>query len=301
VRGAARAVWVRVLLLIAVWGLPLTGSAAPDAAQTLHQRYAQLRGVLASNVYQRPLFLDSSETKGSSKGDTYLVVQHPFAGVVAALSGSSDWCDVLILHINTKYCRPAVDPSGANLLQVAMGRKFDQALDDTYQVDFVYRLLHADAKFLQVTLDAAKGPMGTRDYRIVLEAVPLDDARTFIHLSYAYAYGASARFATQTYLATLGRSKVGFTIMEWNADGEPIYVEGMRGAVERNTMRYGLAIEAYLGAYSTPSAQRIEKRLRDWFAATEQFAPQLQEMELDEYLQMKHREILRQGQSGATK
>jgi len=68
----------------------------------------------------------------------------------------------------------------------------------------------------------------------------------------------------------------------------------MRGVVERNTMRYYLAIEAFLGALSVPPQARLEKRLRDWFAAAERYPRQLHEKERDEYLKMKRREYLRQ-------
>ena len=44
-------------------------------------------------------------------------------------------------------------------------------------------------------MSADEGPLGTRDYRLVLEAAPLDGGRTFLHLSYAYAYGTIARLA----------------------------------------------------------------------------------------------------------
>ena len=68
----------------------------------------------------------------------------------------------------------------------------------------------------------------------------------------------------------------------------------LRGVVERNTMRYYLAIEAYLGSLSAPPAEQQERRLRDWFAATERHARQLHEMERDEYLTMKRNEVQRQ-------
>ncbi len=68
----------------------------------------------------------------------------------------------------------------------------------------------------------------------------------------------------------------------------------MRGLVERNTMRYYLAIEAYLGALSMPPAARLEKRLRDWFASIESYPRQLHEMDENQYLKMKRREFLRQ-------
>jgi len=73
----------------------------------------------------------------------------------------------------------------------------------------------------------------------------------------------------RAYLATLGSDKVGFTIMGKLPDGQPKYVGGMRGVVERNTMRYYLAIEAHLGALATPLPLQRQKRLHNWFIATE--------------------------------
>jgi hypothetical protein len=113
-------------------------------------------------------------------------------------------------------------------------------------------------------------------------------------MSYSYAYGTAARLAMQAYLATAGRDKVGFSITGKAEDGKPVYVDGVRGVLERNTMRYYLAIEAYLGGMSAPPGEREEKRLRDWFAATERYPIQLHEMERDEYLAMKRHELQRQ-------
>ena len=124
--------------------------------------------------------------------------------------------------------------------------------------------------------------------------MPLDSSRSFVHMSYAYAYGAAARFAMSAYLATAGRDKVGFSVVGKGEDGKPIYIDGVRGVVERNTMRYYLAIEAYLGSLSAPPGEQQEKRLRDWYAATERHAQQLHEMDRDEYLTMKHHELQRQ-------
>lgn len=295
VTGRMRVTWL-VALLLALVALPTTAAAPADRAESLHLRYTALQPQLAHNEYQRPLYLDSSDADGSTRGEVYVVVQHPFKRVVAALASADHWCDILILHVNTKYCRPAASEGSTRMLHVAMGRKFEQELDDAYQVDFSYRLLRSDDQLLQVELDAASGPMGTRDYRILLEAIPLSDEQSFVHLSYAYSYGVSARLAMQAYLATMGSSKVGFTIISRKSAGEPEYIEGVRGAVERNTLRYSLAIEAYLGAASTAPDQRTEKRLRDWFAATERHPLQLHEMELDEYLSMKRNEIRRQQQ-----
>jgi hypothetical protein len=77
-------------------------------------------------------------------------------------------------------------------------------------------------------------------------------------------------------------------------DGAPHFVGGMRGVVERNTMRYYLAIEAFLGALSAPPKARLAKSLGDWFTATENYPRQLREMGRAEYLEMKRKEYARQ-------
>jgi hypothetical protein len=109
-------------------------------------------------------------------------------------------------------------------------------------------------------------------------------------MSYAYGYGFTARVAMQTYLATLGRDKVGFSVVD-HKDGKPVYIGGVLGLLERNTMRYYLAIDAYLGAYSLPPAEQAEKRIRDWYASTERYARQLHEMDQSDYLDMKRKEL----------
>ena len=86
----------------------------------------------------------------------------------------------------------------------------------------------------------------------------------------------------QAYLATAGASKQGFT------------TNGVRGAVERNAMRYYLAIDAFLDSLSAPPGQQVERRLRNWFAATERYPRQLREMDAGTYLAMKRQEVQRQ-------
>ena len=175
-----------------------------------------------------------------------------------------------------------------------IGRKFDQPLDKAYPVDFAFRVVADTPDYLTVRLDADTGPLSTRNYRIVFEAIPLESGRTFIHLTYSYAYGLAGRLALQTYLGTLGSSKVGFTVVGTQSDGQPRHVGGLRGVVERNSMRYYLAIEAFLGALSAPPPAQLEKRLHDWFDAVERYPLQLHEMERSDYLEMKRREYSRQ-------
>ena len=135
--------------------------------------------------------------------------------------------------------------------------------------------------------------MGTRDYRIALEAIPLETGQTFIHLAFSNAYGSLGRLAMQAYFATTARDRVGFTVLDTQPDGRLRHVGGMRGAVERNAMRYYLAIESYLGALSGSPQARFEKRIHAWYEASERYPRQLHEMEQGDYLDMKRKENAR--------
>ncbi|PCE30697.1 hypothetical protein BZL54_19535 [Burkholderia ubonensis subsp. mesacidophila] len=280
--------------ILAAWCLCWSAlSFGADAAATLLDRYHDLSEQLKHNPFRRPLTLESSEGKSALRGDIYAVVDYPFGVVDGRLNdpvrGPANWCDVLILHLNVKYCRASSNSDGATL-DVNLGRKVEQKLDDTYRLTFRYRASPATPGYFQVNLDADSGPMSTKDYRIALEAIPVGDTRTFLHLTYAYGFGTMGRMAMKAYLGTIGRDKVGFTVAGAPAASPPAYIGGVRGLLERNTMRYYLAIDAYLGTLDKP----LDQRLARWFDATEQYARQLHEMDRQDYLQMKAKEIQRQ-------
>jgi hypothetical protein len=258
-------------------------------APALRARYEALRDRLDNGPFQTPLALDSSQTADQLAGDLYGVVDDPFARVRPALQGAAQWCDVLILHPNVKACHTSFTGPRA-LLTVAVGRKHDEPRSQAVQASYAYQVVANSADYLQILLAADSGPFGTHDHRIMLEAVPLDRERTFVHLIYSYRYGPVARNAMAAYLSTLGRNKVGFTIVDMRPDGQPVYIAGVRGMVERNAMRYYLAVVAYLGTLSLPPHERFEKRLADWFTFTERHTRQLHELEWTEYLAVKRRE-----------
>ncbi|WP_414708392.1 hypothetical protein [Ramlibacter sp.] len=262
-------------------------------AAGLRAKHAALGPQLRGNQFQGPLYLDSEETSRSSQGDVYAVVDHPFARVSGALTDPGNWCDILILHLNIKYCRGT--PGATPRLEVRIGRKFDQPVASATLLTFAWRAQAVTPEYLDVELDAPTGPFGTKDYKILVEAVGIDGGRSFIHMGYAFGYGALGQMAMASYLRTIGRDKVGFTTVEGAGPGEPPrYVGGMRGLAERNTMRYYLAIDAYLDALAAPPAQQLERRLEAWFAATEKYPRQLHEIDRATYLAMKRREVQRQ-------
>ena len=282
------ALWLWVLILPAI----AHAQAQLGSAAALQAKFDAVKSQLDGNIFGRPLVLESTEASGQLSGDIFAVLNHPFEQVSASLSQPAVWCDVLMLHLNTKHCAVR-GTEGAKTLAVSAGRKFDQPLSEAQRIDFVWATPTTAADYLSAKLSADKGPLSTRDYRIELEATPLPNGKTFMHLGYAYAYGAAARIAMRGYLATLGADKVGFTVTGKDASGQPEYMGGVRGVVERNTMRYYLAIDAYMD-----SPKQVAPRLAAWFDSTERYARQLHEVDREDYLAMKRNEYKRLANGG---
>lgn len=284
---------LRMLSAVCV-GIGLAASAGAQSAAALQARHASLAAALEASPFQRPLVLEANDSAHRPHGEVHAVVDQPFTAISATLRQPAHWCDVLMLQMNVKRC--AIQGGMQEpVLQVVIGRKADQPIEDAFVFGFRFTQHAVTSDYLSVHMSADEGPLGTRDYRLVMEAVPLDARRSFVRLSYAYANGLSARMATRAYLATSGRDKVGFTVLGRDAQGQPRYVEGMQGIAERNAMRYFLAIEAFLDAIAAPPDQRADLRLQRWFAATERHARQLHEMEREDYLAMKRRQLRASG------
>jgi hypothetical protein len=277
------------LACVAMAGAGLCHAAASDARSAAGLRLAAegIKDALAHNNLKRPINLSSAETgNGGVQGDIYAEVAYPFEAVSRALAEPARWCEVMMPHINTKRCR-VTGSAASPMLALSIVRKYDQPLDKAFELEFAWRVTARTADYFEVELGAAKGPLGTGNYRILFEATPLADGRSFIHFSYSYDSNLLARMATQAYLATFGAGKTGFTVMGRQPDGRPDYIRGMRGLVERNAMRYFLAIDAWLEAASAPPAAQYEKRLQSWFAGIESYPAQLHEVDRDSYLAVK--------------
>lgn len=274
--------------------LPAANAADSDAAKLLAM-HAALAPRLQKNQFGRPLALESVETSTRVSGDVYAEIDAPFETVRKSFTSPRTWCEVLILHVNTKYCRTGVG-GNADRLSVRFGKKASQEISDAFALEFAFRPVANRARYMEARLTAPTGPLGTEDYQFELQAVPLDGKRSFLRLRYSYAFGGVARLAAQGYLATGGRGKVGFTRVPTGA-GKYQYIGGMRGVAERNTMRYYLALESYIRSLELPPGRQFSSRIEQWFDATEQYRVQLHEMSRSDYLSMKQSEYARQQSS----
>jgi hypothetical protein len=276
------------LLFLAGAGAGWGAEAQVDSQQALLAKYPTIAPKLQKNQFGAPIYLQSAGSGGSSRVDMYGIFNRPFDAVKAALQSPPNWCDITSLHINIKAC---VSRKNGELWQLTLysGRKFYQPPSEGYPLKLKFRTIAQQPQFLDVALSANEGPLRTRDHRMTLQAAPLDAGRTFVHFSYSYSYGALARLAMQSYLSTLGRDKVGFSTLP-GKDGKYYYINGERGAIERNAVRYYLAVESYLDSLNYPESRRFEHRLNEWYDLTAKYPRQLKEDEKGEYLSMKKKE-----------
>ena len=150
-------------LLCIVW-LASPPREAQDAA-ALKARHADLRRQLASNQFGSPSTWNPATSPGELQRRRLRDRRLPFAVAGPALQDMDYWCDILILHQNVKSCRASRPPAG-DTLSLNIGRKHDQPLADAYPLEFLFRVAAAGPEYLQVTLNADEGPMGTSRYRI---------------------------------------------------------------------------------------------------------------------------------------
>lgn len=255
----------RIFLVV----LLFAGAAQAQDATALRARHAALQSQLADNPFGRALHVESNAEGSTHKGEIHAVIDQPYKMVAAGLGRARHWCEILALQVNVKGC-DATDEA----VTAFITRRARDSVEDAHSIEFRFEAPAQRADYLQVALRAASGPVGTRDYEILVEAAPLDAKRTFLHMTYAYRLGTMARLAMDAYLAGPGRDKKGFTV-----DGGP------RGVVERNAMRYYLAVDAFLGS------RELEPRLRRWYGETARY-PQLREqVSLEEYLRMKRASV----------
>lgn len=283
-----------IIFLCLITVLFLCSAGSVSAAEKLRDgilldTYHRIESKLEENSFGCPLYMESSDRDGRVHVDVYGVINHPFNSVLNVLQSPANWCDIISLHPNIKACTYRELP-GAWQLNFYSGRKVYQSPEDTYKFTFRYRNVEQRQGYLNIVLSADEGPLSTKDQKMALEALSLNSGRTLIHVSYAYSYGLSLRLAGKIYFATLGRDKVGFTVSSTDSNGNPIYIGGPRGAVERNAVRYYFAIQSFMDALRFPEESRFSIRIGEWHDLTSRYRKQLFEMDKKDYLTFKTEE-----------
>jgi hypothetical protein len=273
--------------------LPANTGAAVDkklqGKDVLLDTYHRIETKLEKNSFGFPLYLESYDRDGRLHVDVYGMFDHSFGSILNVLKVPANWCEIAALHPNVKACVYRELP-GTWQLTLYGGRKVYQSPGDSHRFTYYYRNIELQRGYLDIFLSSDEGPFGTKDHRIRFEALSLDGGMTFVHVSCAYSYGSSLRFAEKIYFATLGRSKVGFTVDATDYNGKPVYVGGARGAIERNAVRYYFAIKSFMDALRYPEQNRFTMMIDEWYDLTSLYRKQLFEMDKKDYLTYKTEE-----------
>lgn len=269
---------------------PLSQSDSEKAS--LLEQFKEVLPKLSGNDFKLPIALTSFEQGDQFKGEIIGVLEHDFETSRQIFTQPGDWCNILMMHLNTKSC---TYEKGANpIIHLSSGRKPNKKPELIKKLSMKFSILEDRSDYLSVGLFSNDGPLGTRDYRIELKAMPLprtlsDETSfngTIVRLVFSYRMSWFSRKATTIYLATWAREKVGFTKID-NDKNSPVYIRGLQGIIERNTIRYYLAIKTRLDSVLT--GQDLEQQFGKWFDATEQYPLQLHEVEKMEYLEAKRK------------
>ncbi|KAA0890370.1 DUF3421 domain-containing protein [Oryzomonas rubra] len=269
-------------------GFASAGAKPQSDESLLFDTYQRNRAKLETSSFGFPLVVESSEREDRVHVDVYGIFEHPFNTIVDVLTVPTSWCDIAPLHPNVKGCTYSKLPVDW-LLTFYLGSRAYQPLEDTRSVIFHYRSVDRQGN-LDIVLNAAEGPYGTKEHRIRFEALPITGGRTFVHVSYAYSDSVALRFVAKIYFATLGRSKVGFTVTGTDESGNPIYIGGPRGAVERSAVRYFFAIQSFMNTLRYPEESRFSMRINEWYDLTARYRKQLFDLDRKDYLAAKTKE-----------
>ncbi len=282
--AAPHSPWTALALVALLLCWPALSGAA---GETLRQAWDGHRERGAAAGLPEALEIRSREGAVEVSAEVLGVLPFPFETVAASLAEPADWCDFVPLHFNIKACAYGLD-AGEPFLVLYSGRKGYGAAEDAYRFDYGFTPRSVEGAYVEVDLLAERGPLSTRDHRLRVEAIPVGDG-TFIRFASSYAQSPISRAGTALYLGTLGRSKVGFTREAPLEPEAPAPVRGVRGIVERNGVRYYLALKAFLENRNGADEGRFEEGLRTWFDLAAQY-PELYETSWEAYRETKRRE-----------
>lgn len=275
--------FIPIIFLAILFILTLSGEKKTNEEIELYEIYKELKGGNLSRLSDRPIHVRSSIQNMKQLSDVYTISDIKHNDLRKHLTEPANWCALIIVHPNIKGC---VYKSDKMILFV--GEKVYQHPENTIQFNYQFQVFENNSNSFIIHLIAKHGPLGTRNHKIVFESFPVKEG-SFLHLSVSYEGGYISNSILEIYLATIGRDKVGFTVIKRN-NGEAIYVKGLRGLLERNVMRCYLALQSFFDTMNASSEEMHLQRAAAWYGLSEFYQRQLHEIRKDKYLDTKKRE-----------
>lgn len=280
------------LPLVVILALGADRAALATDAAALLQQYHVLVATVKDNPFKAPIAVHSKDDGEVATAEVYGVLDKPFADIAAILGDLASWCQFMPLSLNIKACTWSKFLATVTLY---IGPKEYHAPTDfsVSKVAFTYKVSQLPQQ-INIELTTASGATGTERNTIVVEAMAATPAQTVVHFVSTTEFTYAGRLAMDTYLATMGSSRIGFSMVT-NDEGQlPAPIKGIKGVVERNAMRYYLALQAYSEQRGTPGTDLFYRCAGDWFDLTEHYPKQLHELDKQTYLDSKRHEHMNQ-------
>ena len=276
---------------LVVFSYPIsTPATETDGPHSLPVVYEKWKGSLTRGTpFGVPLHVESMDRDGRIVGTVYGLFDEDMGDLAKILCDPVSWGEIAILHLNVKGFAVGTGRGKGEII-LYVGRKYYQPLARARRLCFRHQVETLGKDILQISLTGDQGACGGRNDRLRLEALSVGPGQSFVCITYACELSVFARMMISGYFQTIGRKKTGFTVVGVDKEGCPIHVRGLRGLLERNAMRYYLAVRAYLDTRNVPEEERFEKRLNRWFLLTEGHHDQLYEYDKAYYLACKKKE-----------
>ncbi len=255
--------------------------------QQLMEKYEQIER--DRHYHSFGFLVESSVNKNGCDVELYGTTQHPFSRLSDELRSPDNLCHILLLHPNVRGCAYQ-KINGASVLTVHQVNKFDRPLKDAYIIKYKYQVIAQDSQLLSLLLSADRGPFQTKDHQFSLKAIPLGKDTTLIKIGYSFRYGPGSYLLIKSYFAVWGNRMIGFSKPARQSGPGNVYVRGLRGATERNIVRYYLAIIAYMDTVNDQEDQRFQDRINRWYDLTTRYKKQLYFADKDRYVALKRRD-----------
>jgi hypothetical protein len=281
----ALGLWCLILVLP-----PHTSWGADDVVQRFSAYYKELQEDTDNGPFGLPLQVRSEEREDRISAEIFGIFDYPFQAFAGLLTQPASWCEFVSLTPNIKAC--TFQGNGKDvILTLYVGWKGYRAPESASAQPYQFVVHSRRSDYAAMSVSAAEGLLGTRAHRFDVEAANVAGKTVFAMRS-SYEPSALSKLVTTVYLATLGREKIGFSRVP---DGAQVgHVRGIQGMIERNVVRYYLALKAFVDTQGLPTGRQFEARINTAYDLMDTYPAQLRLMEKTEYLDVKRRERMNQ-------
>ena len=207
---------------------------------------------------------------------TEIATADGWKSIRGALESAATWCRVSLLVPDVRGCQ--VNEGEQTVITLSLRSGGTEAVRE---IEHVLRVDNMDPQLIHVVFRADRAAMGVREAGL---SVVARQGTTGVELELEYGLRPSirSRLATSAYLAGKADNRPGISYST-SSDGTREYVTGLRALIERNAMRYFLALLATL------ETNNLASTIDAWYDMASRYKADLPEQNKEEYTESRHR------------